>query len=135
MKITNTEDCEHCSEKEDLLHLYWNCPRSKRLWERLKILIEQNQRTPFTINKSTCLLGEGIWPSKRTKEVCQTLCILTKHFIHLCKCDKKVEGRIGMRLDSYIKHTLKLEHRIAQENGYQNSFTAKWGQWIQWMET
>ena len=71
MKIKEQENCTVCQMKEDILHLYWNCPNTRRLWERLKVLIEHNQRTPFTRNKELCLLGEGEWISKRSKEVCR----------------------------------------------------------------
>ena len=135
MKLKDREECSRCNIKETIIHLYWTCPRSRRLWERLKTLIEENQRTPFPLDKVNCLLGEGLWLSKQSKEVCQTLCILTKYYIHLEKCKENEPDRSIIGLESYLKKTLKLERYIAQENGYHNSYIAKWGGWTRWIDS
>ena len=50
MKIKDHPNCEECNCKETLTHLYWECPRSKRLWERLKLLVETYPKTCFNLN-------------------------------------------------------------------------------------
>ena len=57
--ITDNENYQKCHVKEDIVHLYWECPNMQRLWERLEILVEQQHRTPFTKKHELCLLGEG----------------------------------------------------------------------------
>ena len=134
MKIKNSPDCNVCKCKESIVHLYWDCPSTKRLWERLKNLIEKNSGICFNLDKEKCLLGTGIWYSTRKKEVQYMLCILTKHYIHLCKCcEDSTKNTAGLEL--YLKSKLKLEHMISLEKGTQNWFTEKWGNWIPWINT
>ena len=39
MNIKDNPLCEKCQEKEDILHLYWECPNTQRLWEQLKNML------------------------------------------------------------------------------------------------
>ena len=50
MKIKANENCARCQVKKDLIHLYWSCLKTRRLWERLKHLIERHQLTPFPLS-------------------------------------------------------------------------------------
>ena len=132
MRIMDNPNCNTCKIKESLIHLYWDCPCTRRLWERLKNLIERNSRICFNLDKEKCPLGTGVWYSMRKQDAQHLLCILTKHYIHLCKCseDSKMNPT-GLEL--YIKSKLKLEQTIAMEKGTQNWFREKWGNWIQWI--
>ena len=133
MQIKPTPYCERCKIDEDILHLYWECPRTRRLWERLKELIEDIEHTPFPLTSSNCLIGIGNWMSTKHKEKCQTLCILTKHYIHLQKCGDNANTVHQQGLDRYLKSILGTEHTIALGNGKHNLFTATWGQWMNWI--
>ena len=133
MKITDTECCETCNIKETIKHLYWECPHTIRLWERLKYIIEQYLHSHFSLHKAKCMLGTGVWISKRNKECIWLLCIITKHYIHLCKCNKEERNPKG--LENYIKSILRLERSLATRKGKINLFTNKWGDVINWIES
>ena len=133
MGISETENCSICNVKETILHLYWDCPHTARLWERLKHLIEKHMHYQLDLNKAKCLLGTGTWSSKLHKERSWFLCLLTKHYIHLCKCNDTVRCNIG--LDNYIKTTLRTECNLAKTKGSFNLFSAKWGNFLTWLDT
>ena len=132
MKIKPDQNCQICFEEEDILHLYWKCPHSRRLWERLKVLIEDNLRTSFPLNAEKCLLGTSHNIPKSKKDAVNLLCILTKHYLHLSKCNNTPRSIIGIEL--YIKSTLKTERRIATEKGQINLFDHKWRGISKWID-
>ena len=39
MGISQDSICKDCGNEESLLHLYWECPHSRRFWERLKEMV------------------------------------------------------------------------------------------------
>ena len=126
MGLANTEVCELCKEKESIKHLYWECPNSTRLWERLKQIVENHLHSPLHLDAGKCMLGTGNWISKRNKECIWFLCILTKHYIHLCKCNETVKNSVG--LENYIISLLRTEEALARRKGKLNLFTSKWGE-------
>ena len=132
MKIKATPECETCQVEESIMHLYWNCPNTKRLWERLKILIEKGLRTSFIMNPERCLLGTGYKGTKKNKDAINLLCLLTKHYLHLSKCNNSPKSTIGLEL--YIKSTLKIEKRISSEKGLFNLFIHKWKGLNEWID-
>ena len=111
MKIIDTENCTTCKVKESLIHLYWDCPNPATLWERLKYLIEHHLKSTLILDKARCMLGTGIWTSRRTKEHTWFLCTLTKHYIHLCKCNESAKSVIGY--GNYLKSTLRTEQKFS----------------------
>ena len=133
MEITDTENCTTCNIKESLTHLYWDCPNTARLWERLKHVIEHHLNSTLILDKARCMLGTGTWTSKRYKERIWFLCILTKHYIHLCKCNESETTIIGY--ENYLKSTLRTEKSLAQQKGTINLFTAKWGLLMTWIDS
>ena len=132
MKIKMDSNCQLCHIEEDILHLYWLCPHSKRLWERLKLIIENYLRTSFPLSAEKCLLGTNYKISKSKQEAVNLLCILTKHYLHLSKCNNTPRSTIGLEL--YIRSTLKLERRIATEKGLINLFNHKWKGLTDWID-
>ena len=135
MTIKPSPLCQNCNVEESLLHLYWDCPRTKRLWERLKTITEEYQHTVFVLDKQKCLTGLGNWISKNNKERLQTLCVLTKYYIHLSKCDDNNKNATSYGLEQYLKRTLRIEYIIAQEKGLHNMFIQRWDPWIHWINS
>ena len=42
IKTKNTESCTFCkTQKEDIIHLFWYCDRVASLWNRIEIMIKQ----------------------------------------------------------------------------------------------
>ena len=134
MKINETRNCQVCQFKESIIHLYWDCPRAKRVWERLKTLIEEHSRTYFNLDKEKYLLGTGVWISNKYKEINHLLCTPTKYYTHLCKCnDSEPNQPSPTGLDMFIRSKLKLELTISNEKEKYKSFTEKWGRWLPWI--
>ena len=68
---------------------------------------ENNRRQPKNNlhprqGKMPDLMGIGSWISKSTKERMQMWCVLTKYYIHLCKCDDNSHGVTGKALELYL---------------------------------
>jgi len=127
-----TEDCQICNTTETISHLYWDCPCTKRLWERLKSTIEEKMRIIFPLCKERCLIGTGHGVSKTHLHEIQQLCNLTKYYIHLNKCNKTKSSPEG--LDSFLKSKLRMEKHLYMEKGRVNLFQEKWGELILWSE-
>ena len=49
MGIIDNDLCNECGDRESILHLYWTCPRTQRLWERLKTILEQHTGIKMTL--------------------------------------------------------------------------------------
>lgn len=138
MGIKDHDTCMECGHSENILHLYWTCPNSSRLWERLKTTVEQRTGITMTLNAESCLMGT--YPpygengrhddsadilSSASKRLLRTLSLLTKHYIHLCKCAE--QERTYSNLLKYIRETYNIEHRIASNKGTQHLLNKKWG--------
>ena len=133
MKISEENECIKCKTKETLIHLYWECPHSARLWERLKAIVENHLHSPFQLDKEKCLLGSGNWLSKRKRTCIWTLSILTKHYIHLCKCNENERNLQG--LENYIKSQLRMEKMVATRKGKFNLFAGEWNGMLDWIDS
>lgn len=60
MKRVDSDLCNNCKEcKETLMHLYWDCPHAKRLWECLKVIIKEiwNIDVSDELNVTWALVG------------------------------------------------------------------------------
>ena len=68
------------------------------------------------------------------KRLVTVLCLLTKHYIHLCKCLESRKSKIG--LTNYIKQTYRIECYIAQQKGteYGTSRIGNGGEISEWLE-
>ena len=65
MQIKESPNSIVCGLKEDLMHLYWRCTSTRRLWERLNQLIQMHMKTyfiesPEKLITTICFLGEVI---------------------------------------------------------------------------
>ena len=132
MGIKDTNKCRLCGKEETLLHLYWECQHSRRLWERLKNLLQSEINIKITLNPASCLLGrqyEG--PGRYSNMLINILCLLTKHYIHMRKCKDEVPSY--QNLINYIKKTYDLEWRLARQRGTQNQINIKWKECKGWI--
>ena len=86
--------------------------KSKRLWDRLKAMVEEELRTSFILNAEPCLLGTGFILSKAKKEAIDLLCILTKHYIHRSTCNNTTKTTRGLEL--YIKTPWKQKKTLTR---------------------
>jgi hypothetical protein len=128
--------CDRCKGEETLLHLYWECPESKKLWENLSKLYSGITKRTFDLAKEKCLLGTGVTlPKRRTEsQIQRLLCLLTKYFIHINKCNDETEFNV-IKWEMYIKHYLNLEKTRATWKGAYNEFHSIWSEWIPWVQS
>ena len=130
MKIKGNTKCTECSSdsNETILHLYWECNSSRRLWERLEEIVDTHTEHALTLRAEMCLLWiteEECEQGKNRRPLITTLCLLTKDYIHLCKCSGSQRNVVG--LSNYIKETYKSEKCIAQQKGTEYLLNVKWG--------
>ena len=127
MGIKASDECQYCKTKETLVHLYWTCPQSRRLWERLKLEIKNHLGVEINLTASQCLLNLNDNNNKAqgaTMKSMRILYLICKHYIHLSKCsgeDRNEHGLIG-----YIIRTYNMEYNIAQSNGSVKLISIKW---------
>ena len=127
--IKDDNKCQDCTDSEEtLLHLYWTCPSTKRLWERLKEMVQETLNLNLELSPEGCLLGlrEDPIASKDRKRLVTTLCLLTKHYIHLCKCRSSSRSVRGM--ENYFQKIYKIERQLARNKGTEYLVNRKWGE-------
>jgi len=130
--IADTPQCQLCNIEETLLHMYWECPNTQRLWERLKSKLEEEVGIYLPNNNPTSYLF-NIYPeqhpinySPEEDYVIRITCLLTKHFINRQKClggMRSIEG-----LEIYIKQMFKTEEYLAQQKGTVYKISPLWKQ-------
>ena len=94
MKISETPLCYHCLNhkeievEESIMHLYWECPASKRLWERLKLILTTTLNWDLQLTPEVYLfnLNPAETDQKLHKSVLNILSLLVKNYINICKC-------------------------------------------------
>jgi hypothetical protein len=59
----------------------------KKIWHKLGELHQKATGKCMLMNKEKCLLGIGAWIATSGKQarLQRNLCLLTRHYIHLCK--------------------------------------------------
>ena len=127
MGIKPSELCMHCNQKESLLHLYWTCPLSRRLWERLKEEIMKHLGLDITLIASECLLNTNIkttYKKMDTRRSVRIMYLLCKYYIHLSKCTEEERSPYG--LIGYIMKAYNMEHKICQQKGSLKLISVDW---------
>ena len=116
MKITDTNACEYCKERENIEHKYWHCPKVQSFWNELKTLLVRNEHSSLAekVNIKFVILGGddnsimnhvisvGIQMIHSGKELSLTL------LMTILKCD------------------MQSEHYQANIKGQINVFNQKW---------
>ena len=135
MKIKPSDKCQHCPNvEESVLHLYWTCPMTYRLWERLKRILQKHTRIDLKLEPGACLLGQGteIYASRESNILINILCLLTKHYIHVNKCYSRIPSTDGLIAE--IRKTYRIEKNLALTNNTPNMVNTKWGELAKWLE-
>jgi len=133
MKIADTPNCTECNTEEDLLHLYWKCPKSKLLWSNLKQLLKDALNIELVMEAQKCLLNIDIdGPGRDTNNLLRSICLLTKYFIHRHKCLGTERDFKGLKND--IKKMYDMELYLANQHGTANLISQKWQQLATYIE-
>jgi len=117
MGKADTVNCFLCNaEVETITHLYWNCPSTRRLWERLKLFTLETMDILLELDPLVLLLGITRTRSDEgPPDIIYLLALIVKSYIHYCKCKKSFPTEAG--LISKIKYIRNIELSIAVKNG------------------
>ena len=135
MKIKSSDKCVRCpNEEESILHLYWTCPMTYRLWERLKEILLSHTNIDLDLNPGSCLLGldRTRYANRDKNTLISILCLLTKHYIHTCKCNDTAPCIRGLQWK--ILNTYRIEKNLAHYSNTLNMVNTKWGELANWLE-
>jgi hypothetical protein len=131
MEESDSPNCPSCTDNvETLMHLYWDCPESKVLWQGVKGLWEYSYNQKTDLCFKNCILGvfteaEQLNHSNQLNtRIFKLLSCLTCHYIHTNKCLGKrttVEGLIYKFVDVY-----KTEISLATRNNTTYFLDKKW---------
>jgi hypothetical protein len=131
MKKREDDKCSFCGEKEDIIHQYWECKTRKNLWHHLGRIHQQITNKILVLRKEKCLLGIDKNYSKREQKTHRSLCLLVKHYIHLCKC-REDEEPSPRGLENYLKQYIRIEKICAEKNNTLYKFDESWRGWGDW---
>jgi len=128
MGKVDTVLCFLCNtEVETISHLYWNCPTTRRLWERLKLFTFETMDILLELDPMVLLLGiTRIRSDEGPPDIIYLLALIVKSYIHSCKCKKLFPTEAG--LISKIKYIRNIEQSIAEKNGIRSELNhrRKW---------
>ena len=121
--ITQSDLCYYCGqEQESLAHLFWECPKIRRVWEDLEVYL----RAKFPTISLNFSLGEVLFNQvhQRKSHVVNFICLLTKQTIYAQKW-------LGLNIDCEIVkrkvHLIeRIEKFIAVKNGRYDQHCKKW---------
>jgi exonuclease III len=119
MGLSDSELCQFCGkETERILHLYWECPMIRKLWENLELLHNIKIHIPLG------LLGlenrENRNPGMAIK------CLLTRYYIHICKCNNKTPSTYGQ--NSLIESHKRRDREISSRLNKIRKYRERWGE-------
>jgi exonuclease III len=121
MGLEENNLCKHCRVKESLVHLYWVCPETKKLWESLNNRVYKN--TTVEMSKKTCLLNIFEERSNETRTL-GVLNLVCRYYIHIMKCKGTKSSQKG--LWATIKNISEIEKTIETERGRKKKHDLKW---------
>ena len=114
--------CNHClKDKESVVHLFWDCPHVRPVWDDLKIWLRSEAATDVNISKERVLLG---FP-QRNNHPLNVIFIITKFYIFNRRLNLKQPNfkEIQRELLKYYKLTkyAKLNFNVDMFNKYRSS--------------
>jgi hypothetical protein len=135
--LKDDENCTFCGKTENILglHQFWECKTKKSIWKKLSELYQQTTRKFMLMNKEKCLLGTGDWipKSEKTARLQRSLCLLTKYYLHLCKCNED-ETPTKQGYENFLRNYISIEKENARQRGTMIKFKENWGRWNSWCE-
>ena len=135
MKGKPTNKCEHCTNGEESIpHLNWTFPMTYQLWERLKGILQKHTGADIQLKPESCLLGLGRNQdvSREKNILISILCLLTKHYIHVSKCNNLPPSIEGLK--GHIRKKYRIENSLAHYTNIPNRINTKWGELVIWLE-
>ena len=121
-KMTNTDQCTFCNQKkETIIHLFWECEESSRLWQCMSRWIDHFLQIKVTFQLDMIMLNNY---GGARGQIINTFILLTKYYIYSCKClDVQLNFASLMQKVYYIK---RIEHLTAFQNNKLVLHEKKW---------
>uniref|UniRef100_A0A3B3BAV7 Reverse transcriptase domain-containing protein n=1 Tax=Oryzias melastigma TaxID=30732 RepID=A0A3B3BAV7_ORYME len=110
------KNCSFCGQfEETLIHMFWTCKHTEKIWDRLTNLIKTKIYPHFTLTWKNILCGFFNYDNKFSSEfyLINLLILLTKHYIHKTKFNNKapnfldLSARIRLYMQSISPSTNK----------------------------
>jgi exonuclease III len=108
MGLADNDLCNICNKKESIVHLYWECTESQKLWSGISNLIDSDK-----LNKKECLIGQLSTTNKKD-QLTGILTLVCRYYIHLRKCKNQKRSLKGLL--NTIKNIRNIETTIYQGN-------------------
>jgi len=94
-----TDLCSFCNLKsETIVHLFWECPETKRFWKELQNIFNNRCLHSFNFKFTKNLVFFGHCETIATDKICDFIILMAKFFIYRCK----VQG-INLNVKLFIK--------------------------------
>ena len=120
--LMNTNLCSFCkSEKETIVHLFWNCEIVQELWQNVRNLNSVYSNVTLSLSTKNVIFNR-VHNSK--KNIGNFLCLLTKQYIYKQRCLNKCLN--FNELKNYVIRIENIEKYIAIKNCNQTAHTLKW---------
>jgi exonuclease III len=99
MGIDEDNLCKRCKVKESIIHLYWECPDSEKLWAHSYSLLNVAK------TKEICLLDiQDDLTDKNLTNIMRTINLVTRRYIHVTRCNNETRTTSGlMRMIKKVK--------------------------------
>jgi hypothetical protein len=111
MGLADSDLCNKCKTKETIVHLYWDCTESQKLWNGISNLLHDDKNVKP--NKRECLVGKS--PAKSNRDqLADTISLVCRYYIHLMKCKNQQRNLQGLL--NTIKNIMNVETNIYQGN-------------------
>ena len=114
--------CAFCNEiPETMLHLFFDCKEVKVLWTKLENWIEHFLNIVINLDSKVIMLNNYSGPSK---EIVNTLIVITKQYIYSSKCEgNKIEM---INLINKFVYWFKVEQIAVSNTKQYKKFCKKW---------
>jgi len=128
MKISRSPNCIYCGQVDTLMHRYWKCDWTIRLWNKVSDILSSYKGRKVVLTAKMALMGlvENFdkWTPMEQK-LLQTVILLCKHYIHRQLCKRETTSKRG--LVNYIRYIKRLEEEVATMKGSRRFHIQKWG--------
>ena len=110
--VVDSELCTFCNtEPETYVHLFWECPVAKQLWNQIEIWVKNKANRNITPSCKKILLCKL---SANNLDCVNSICLITLQYIYGSRCLKKIPN--FAQLKSLILDEQNVEKYIATKN-------------------
>jgi len=121
-KMTD-EICEWCNkEKQDIMHLFWHCEYTQKIWEYLTNWINEHLKCELAIKVELIFLYDI--EAGNLTNIINLLILICCRYIYVCKCIGKIPNVYG--LINKIKDIENIERITACKDGHLAKHLKKW---------